>query len=138
MTSSASAGDVIATLVKPPITRHTLALYCGASNDHNPMHVDIDFARAAGADDVFAHGMLSMAYLGELVSTIARPEDIRSFSARFAAIVPVGAQITARAIFREETVIGDVTFAVLDLEAVDAHGECKLRGSATVRLKENA
>ena len=28
----------------PAISRHTLALYCGASGDHNPMHVDIDFA----------------------------------------------------------------------------------------------
>ena len=24
----------------PPITRHKLALYCGASGDHNPIHVD--------------------------------------------------------------------------------------------------
>jgi acyl dehydratase len=28
--------------------RTTLALYCGASGDHNPIHVDIDFARSAG------------------------------------------------------------------------------------------
>ena len=31
----------------PAITRHRLALYCGASGDHNPIHVDLDFARKA-------------------------------------------------------------------------------------------
>ena len=45
----------------PAISRHTLALYCGASGDHNPIHVDIDFARKAGFPDVFSHGMLVMA-----------------------------------------------------------------------------
>jgi len=135
MATGPSAGDVIATLIKPPITRHTLALYCGASNDHNPMHVDLDFARAAGADDVFAHGMLSMAYLGELVTRISRPGDILSLSARFAAIVPVGAQITCRAIFRETIAIDGQPCAVLDLEAADEQGEIKLRGAATIRWR---
>ena len=32
------------------------------SGDHNPIHIDLDVARSAGLDDVFAHGMLSMAY----------------------------------------------------------------------------
>jgi acyl dehydratase len=43
----------------PQITRATLALYAGASGDHNPVHIDIDAAHAVGIDDVFAHGMLS-------------------------------------------------------------------------------
>ena len=68
----------------PPITRHTLALYCGASGDHNPMHVDIDFAKAAGFPDVFAHGMLVMACLGQALTDAVAPGRIRSFSTRFA------------------------------------------------------
>ena len=35
--------------------RHTFALYCGASGDHNPIHVDFDYAKEAGLDDVFLH-----------------------------------------------------------------------------------
>jgi acyl dehydratase len=38
-------GDTLPPLTLPPLTRTTLALYCGASGDHNPIHVDIDFAR---------------------------------------------------------------------------------------------
>ncbi len=132
--TSPQVGEVIATLTKPPISRHTLALYCGASNDHNPMHVDLDFARSAGADDVFAHGMLSMAYLGELVSRIAPPEDIRSLTTRFAAIVTLGAEIHCRAIYRGQSEVGQEMLSLLDLEATDAEGDVKLLGSATVKL----
>ena len=41
---NASVGDKIPDLVIEPITRPTLALYAGASGDHNPMHIDLDFA----------------------------------------------------------------------------------------------
>ena len=68
---SVTVGDEIAPLALPPLTRATLALYAGASGDHNPVHIDIDFARAAGMPDVFAHGMLSMAWLGRLLTNWA-------------------------------------------------------------------
>ena len=61
-------GSEIPPLTSKPISRHTLALYCGASGDHNPIHVDLDFAKAFGMPDVFAHGMLSMAYLGRMLT----------------------------------------------------------------------
>ena len=32
-------------LILPPISRTTLALFAGASGDHNPIHIDLDFAR---------------------------------------------------------------------------------------------
>ena len=38
-------GDTLKPIVLPPISRHQLALYCGGSGDHNPIHVDIDFAK---------------------------------------------------------------------------------------------
>src|SRR4030088_1084567 len=78
----------------PPLSRLTLALYCGASGDHNPIHVDIDFAKAAGFPDVFSHGMLVMAYLGQALTDVIRPGNIRSFSTRFAAITQLGARLT--------------------------------------------
>ena len=52
-------GDALPPLQLPPVDRTTLALFAGASGDHNPIHIDIDFARRAGMPDVFAHGMLS-------------------------------------------------------------------------------
>ena len=67
-------GDAIPSLQVAPISRTTLALYAGASGDHNPIHIDLDFARAAGLDDVFAHGMLSVAYLTRMVTDWAGQE----------------------------------------------------------------
>ena len=90
---SVNVGDELPPLSLPPLTRTTLALYAGASGDHNPMHIDIDFARAAGMPDVFAHGMLSMAWLGRLLTEWAPQRDLREFSVRFTAMTHVGERI---------------------------------------------
>src|ERR1700744_6153251 len=83
----------------PPITikdisRPPLALFAGASGDHNPIHIDLDVARSAGLDDVFAHGMLSMAYLARLLTDWVPQERLRAVKVRFAAITPVHGQPT--------------------------------------------
>jgi len=57
-----TVGDAIPSYTTRPITRTTLALFAGASGDHNKIHIDTDFAKKAGLDDVFAQGMLPMAY----------------------------------------------------------------------------
>src|SRR3546814_1755994 len=54
-----------------------LALYAGASGDHDPVHIDIDFARAAGLPDVFAHGMLSFGLLSRMVTQWCGVERLR-------------------------------------------------------------
>ena len=58
---SVQVGDALPPLQLPPVDRTTLALFAGASGDHNPIHIDIDVARRAGMPDVFAQGMLGMA-----------------------------------------------------------------------------
>lgn len=84
-----SAGAELPSLEAEPISRTTLALFAGTSGDHNPIHIDLDVARSAGRDDVFAHGMLSMAYMGRLLTNWVPQECIRSWQVRFAAITPV-------------------------------------------------
>jgi len=94
MNSDLVAGATLPALEVAPISRATLALFAGASGDHNPMHIDIDVARSAGMDDVFAQGMLSMAYLAQLLTNYVPQDRIRSYKVRFAAITPVHAQPT--------------------------------------------
>lgn len=74
-----------------PISRKTLALFAGASGDHQPSHIDIDAARAKGREDVIAHGMLIMAYMARVLTDSVPQERIRSYSARFVAATPVHA-----------------------------------------------
>lgn len=112
----------------PPISRHTLALYCGASGDTNPIHVDIDSARASGFPDVFAHGMLVMAYVGETLEAAGPTEGIRSLTSRFVAITQLGAEIRCEA--RIAAVSDDDI--ELDLIASDQAGDIKVQGKAVV------
>lgn len=86
-------GDRLAEHVCGPITRTTLALFAGASNDHNPIHIDSDIARAAGMGDVFAHGMLSMAYLAQALTRWVPQSRLLRWGVRFAAITPLHATV---------------------------------------------
>ncbi|MEL0277578.1 MAG: MaoC family dehydratase, partial [Deltaproteobacteria bacterium] len=83
-------GDELPLMKTEPLTRHALALYCGASGDHNPIHVDLDYAKEAGLDDVIAHGMLSMGYLGKMLTNWIPQKQIRSYQARFTAMTHIG------------------------------------------------
>ncbi len=127
-------GDRIVHKTFPPITRHTLALYCGASGDHNPIHVDIDFAKAAGFPDVFSHGMLVMGYLGQALTDAVSPSRIRAFSTRFAAITQLGAQLTCEGHVTELLEEKGERRARLTLTTKDETGEVKLAGEAIIAL----
>ena len=89
-------GQQLPELIRGPITRATLALYAGGAHDHVPLHIDSDFARAAGMDDVFAHGMLSMAYLAQALRGWASQDALRHWNVRFTAITPLHATVTCR------------------------------------------
>lgn len=116
------------------VSRTTLALFAGASGDHNPIHIDIDVARSAGMEDVFAPGMLSMAYLGRLLTNWVPQERIRSFEVRFVSITPVHAAPTCRGeVVSVETIDGQ-RFARLDLVVSLADGVVTLTGNAMVAI----
>ena len=134
MSSALALGDRIVAKTFPPISRHTLALYCGASGDHNPIHVDIDFSRKAGFPDVFSHGMLVMAYLGQALTDAVPPEAIRSFSTRFAAITQLGTTLTCEGVVSELLEVAGETQARLALTARDENGEIKLAAEAVIAL----
>lgn len=127
-----SEGDTLPSLTKPPITRTTLALFAGASNDHNPIHIDIDFAKAAGMDDVFAHGALSMAWLGQALTHWVPQSALRSFETKFVSITQIGAEITCHGKVEEFMDANGERKARLALMAVDQHGDIKLTGEAIV------
>jgi acyl dehydratase len=116
------------------ISRTELAMFAGASGDHNPIHLDTDVARSAGLDDVFAQGMLSMAYLSRLLLEWAPQQQLREFGVRFTAITPVHGAPTATGtvtavgtVDGERRVTVEVTMALTD-------GRVTLVGDAQVAL----
>lgn len=126
------AGDALPSLELPPISRLNLALYCGASGDHNPIHVDIDFAKSAGMPDVFAHGMLSAAWLGRVLTDWMPQQAIRSLDIRFAAITHVGERITCTGEVTEKFMDGARRLARVRLATRNADGIVKLTGEALI------
>ena len=129
---SLNIGDALPPLSLPPLNRTTLALYAGASGDHNPMHIDIDFARAAGMPDVFAHGMLSMAWLGRLLTQWAPQRDLREFSVRFTAMTHVGERIVCTGRVTEKLERDGERLVRVAVATANEAGEVKLTGEALI------
>jgi len=129
---NASVGDKIPDLVIEPITRSTLALYAGASGDHNPIHIDLDFAKEAGMKDVFAHGMLIMAYLGKAVTNIVPQSNLKNFSVRFSSITKIGDILRCSGEVKKIDKNNSKKTIVLDLIVSDEFGDIKISGVATI------
>jgi acyl dehydratase len=129
---SLAIGSKLPSIALPPLTRHTLALYCGASGDHNPIHVDSDFAKAAGMPDVFAHGMLSAAWLARVLTEWVPQESIRSLDIRFAAITHVGESITCTGEVAEKFGHEGQRLARVKLQTANSDGLVKLTAEAVV------
>ena len=127
-------GDELPPLSLPPITRQALAVYCGASGDHNPIHVDIDFARESGLDDVIAHGMLVMAYMGRMLTLWVPQSAVRGFETRFLAMTHVGDSITVNGRVVEKLAVGDERCVRVEITASDQMGEARTSGSAVIAL----
>lgn len=125
-----SVGTELPSLQIPPISRTTLALFAGASGDHNPIHIDVDAAHSAGMEDVFAHGMLSMAYLGRLLTDWFPQDRILTYRVRFVAITPVLARLTCTG---RVTDVSDGV-ASIDVAATLEDGTATLTGEATVSI----
>jgi len=132
--SDITVGTEIPALELPPITRTTLALYAGASGDHNPVHIDIDFAKKAGMPDVFAHGMLSMAYLGRMLTDWQPQAKLRKFNNRFATITHLGDVISCQGRVVEMIEHNGETLARCEIQAAKATGEQTLIGEALLAL----
>ena len=127
-------GDELPELRLPAISRTTLALYAGASGDHNPVHIDLDAARTVGYDDVFAHGMLSMAYVGRMVTAWVPQRQVRSLRVRFTAITPVRAEPVCTGTVVAITEEAGEQRATVDLVVTLADGTVTVRGQAVVAL----
>jgi acyl dehydratase len=80
-------------LVAGPVSPRVLAAYADASGDHNPLHLDADFARIAGMPDAFAHGMLSASWLAQALGRWVDPAAIKRFSIRFVSVTAMGDEV---------------------------------------------
>ncbi|MDQ6657368.1 MAG: MaoC family dehydratase [Actinomycetota bacterium] len=133
---SLSVGDEL-----PPqtahLTRAQLVRYAGASGDFNPIHWNQHVAQSVGLPDVVAHGMLTMATAGRIVTDwLADPSALVEYGVRFTRPVvvadPDGADIEITA--KIGALAADARTARVDITA-KCNGQTVLgKARATVRL----
>lgn len=131
--STVAVGDEMTPLART-VTQEQINAYADASGDHNPIHVDPDFARAVGLPGTIAHGLLDMAILTEAVARWAGGyEQVASVSCRFSKPLLPGQTISCTG--RVGAVDDQGGTATLELEATSSSGERVLtNGRAIVRL----
>jgi acyl dehydratase len=128
------SGSVLPDLRKPPITKMQLVKYAGASGDYNLIHTDDETARTVGLDGVIAHGMLSMAFLGEYLCWLAGPESVRRLSVRFVEMVRPGDTLTCRARVKQRTAGNPGRRLLLDVWTENQRAERVTVGDAEVQI----
>jgi acyl dehydratase len=133
-TTKIEVGQELPPLTLPAVNRTTLALFAGASGDHNPVHIDTDFARKAGMPDVFAQGMLGMAWMCRLLTQWVPQSRLRKVDARFAGITHLGHVITCRGKVTEIVEVQGERCARVELSTSNQYGQVRIAGEALVAL----
>jgi len=132
--ATVQVGDLLPALQIPPVDRAALALFGGASGDHNPIHIDTDFARRAGLPDVFAQGMLGMAWVGRVLTGWAPQSRLRRFDVRFQGITHLGNAMRCSGRVVEKLTHGGEPCVRIELQSANQFGQTKIVGDALVAL----
>ena len=120
-----------------PIQRANLVQYAGASGDFNVIHWNERVAKAVGLPNVIAHGMLTMATAGRVVTDwVGDPGAVISYGVRFSRPVVVedddkGATLTVSGTVEQKNDDGTV---VIGLTATVGGEKVLMGAKAVVRL----
>lgn len=110
-----------------------LRQYAEASGDFNPIHLDDDYARRMGLKGSIAHGMLTMAQLGAMLTDwIGQEGMITHLESRFEGMVYAGEEISFSGVVRER----EGRTLTCDLAGVNQTGERVISGRAEIVVKE--
>jgi acyl dehydratase len=133
--SKMAVGDRHEAVVVDDLTRTQLVQYAGASGDYNPLHTDEVFAtKVAGYPTVFAHGMLSMAMTGRMLTDWVGDGRLTKYGVRFVKQVWPGDTLTAAATIENIREEDGVPVADLTLATTNQDGDAVITGTATARL----
>ena len=114
------------------ITRERLAAYAVASGDDNPLHLDDDFAAGTRFGGIIAHGMLTLAFISEMMAAGLGERWLRtgSLRVRFKGAAYLGDSVETWAAQRNTNSDEKESFAVGVRNRIT--GEDLITGTATV------
>ena len=131
---SAKIGEFLPELKLEQISRINLAQYADASGDHNPLHIDTDYANKIGLPDVIAHGMLIMGYLGRVLTNNFSQRQIIEYSVQFSSITNIGDELSCSAKIVEIFTNDTGENLRLELNVTDQHDDLKLKGYSLIKI----
>ncbi len=113
------------------LTQARIDAYAEASGDHNPIHLDADFARAVGLPSTIAHGLLTLGVATAQVELWAAGSAWAArVSCRFSSPLPSGQLVSGQA----HCTSVEGSEASIELEAENEAGERVLtRSVVTLR-----
>ena len=130
-------GQELPPMVKPPIAQEQLNRYAQASGDHNPIHLNEEAARRVGLDGIIAHGMLSMAFLGQYISQQISADPaalLTNLKVRYVGMVRLGDTLTCQGIVKNIAVAAGETTITIECWAQNQRGEKVTVGEAEVAV----
>ena len=118
--------------VERRITQEQLVQYADASGDHNPLHLDEEFARGTPYGRTIAHGMLVLALVSELMTRSFGEAWLRGgrLKTRFRAPVFPGGAVRASGTLKGL----DGGTATYEVAVTNQDGENVITGDASVAL----
>jgi 3-hydroxybutyryl-CoA dehydratase len=125
--------------IKHEITREKIRLYAEASGDYNPIHIDEEFARQTPAGGIIAHGMLILAYISELMTSVFGQGWLHDgkLDVRFRAPARPGDVIKVSGKIHKIEIIEADKVVTCDVLCSNQKDEAVINGEAKVRVKDD-
>ena len=127
-------GDKLPSVEIESISRNSLALYAKASGDHNPIHIDFDYAKEVGLDDVIAHGMLIMAYLGRTLTNSIDQNNILEYGVKFSSLINIGDSLLCTGCVTDIQKNDSKKLLKIELKVENQHRDKKLTGYTIINI----
>lgn len=125
-----NAGDTAE--ITKRITEADVQAFADVTGDHNPIHLDEEFAKTTRFGKRIAHGMLTASLISSVLANKLPGEGSVYLGQTLKFVAPVfpGDEITARVIVRETR--EDKPIVKLETLCLNQNGETVIRGEATV------
>jgi acyl dehydratase len=117
------------------ITEADVQAFADVTGDHNPIHLDDEFAKSTRFGRRIAHGMLSASLISSVLANKLPGEGsvYLGQSLQFVAPVFPGDEVTARVTVKE--IREDKPIVKLETTCVNQRGDTVIRGEATVLIQ---
>ncbi|MCH7801888.1 MAG: MaoC family dehydratase [Chloroflexi bacterium] len=131
-----NAGDSLP-IVEKLVSQDDVDRYADASGDHNPIHVDPEFAAGSQFGRRIAHGMMIAASISEMMVKAFGQQWHRSgrMKIRFRAPVYPGDTIRATGTIKSMRRLEDDTEVIVSVQVTKGNDEAAITGDAKVRIE---